>query len=208
MLQQINTEIRPPYVRFEKRAIEDRTQRLANGKYAARDIDIAKITVVGQKDTVEREAKEWLSDLQKKAEDGRVPPDWPDRFQKLYDFWQKGQEMPLDGTPIKGWSVLSPAQQENILNVGIFTVEDLAQLSDEAARAVGIGAVSLKQKAYAWLQEAKSHGVVAEENAALMVRLNEQEETIKNLMASFEELKAKLPKEVVESIQPVEKANF
>lgn len=199
---------RPPYVKFERRAVEDRTQAIGTGKYGFKDVDVAKITVPGQKDTVDRFVEEWLSDLQKKAEDGRVPPEWPQAFRKSYDFWKSGQEMPLNGTAIKGWPPISPAQQENLIACGILTVEDLAQMTDEAARNLGIGASSLKQKAGAWLHEAKDKGSVAEENNAMKVRLDEQQVQLEAQAKAIEELKRLIPKELKETVEDVSKAKF
>lgn len=163
----VNTDIRPPYVRFEQRAVEDRSQEISKGKYGFRNVDIVKITVPGQKDIVERYAEDWLADLQVQAENGRIPSEWPDKFADAYARWKKGQEMPLDGTPIRGWNVLSPAIQETLILHGILTVEDLAAISDEAVRAIGTGAITFKQKAAAWVRESTSVGSVAAENASL-----------------------------------------
>lgn len=160
-------KMRPPYVRFEKRAVEDRSIVIKTGVYGFKDVNMAKITIPGQKDTVERFADDWLVDVQKRAEAGQIPPEWPDLFTRAYEFWKKGQEMPLNGTPIKGWQVMTPAQQENLVAVGVLTVEDLSELSDEATQRIGTGAVSMKLKARAWLKEAGSVGSVAAENETL-----------------------------------------
>lgn len=159
--------MRPPYVRFERRAVEDRSQLMTSGKYGFKDLDIACITSPGQKDIVERPAVEWLTALEKQANDGRVPSTWVDHFRRSYETWQTNQKTPENGTPIRGWQVLSPAQQEGVLAANIRTVEDLASANATALSAIGMGALVLKQKAEAWLKTGQDVGSIAERLASL-----------------------------------------
>lgn len=184
----------PPYVTFEKRPVIDRTKELSQGVYGFRDVNMAFITRPGQRDTVEKEAEVWLAELATRAKDGFIPAQWPPHFQALYEAWKKGEEAPVNGTPITGWALLSPAEQKTILAVGIRSIEDLSTLSDEAVRAVGMGASVWKQKAIDWLRAAKDTGPLVAELATLKrdnATLKEQNEAI---LKEIQALKAKLPK--------------
>jgi hypothetical protein len=163
----MQTDMRPPYVRFERRPVEDRTKLLQSGRYGFKDVDIACITSPGQKDIVERPAQEWLTYLAKQADDGRIPSTWVEHFRKTYDSWQQGQEAPVSGTPIKGWALLSPAQQENVIQANIRSVEDLAAANDSAIGAIGMGGLTYRDKARAWLAESEKQGSTAEQLASL-----------------------------------------
>lgn len=176
-------KMRPPYVRFDRRALEDRTKQQENGKYAFRDVDFAFITVPGNKDTVEREVEGWLRDLQKRGEDGLCPSSWYPHFVQQYAHWKKGEEAPLNGTAIKDWTGLTPAQQKTVIQAGVLTVEDLAAANDSTIQAIGMGAINFRQKAQAWLKAAEGPGKLAEENARLQAQIDALTEQVKSLSA-------------------------
>jgi polyhydroxyalkanoate synthesis regulator phasin len=90
--------------------------------------------------------------------------------------------MPLNGEPIKGWGVISPAQQANLIAINILTVEDLAAVNDEGCRRIGMGAAELRDKAKAWLSQMADKGPLTQENALLKgenVALKGENETLK-----------------------------
>lgn len=186
-------EMRPPYVRFERTSVEDRLSTLENGKYGFKDVDMAYITVPGNKDTVVRVVEDWIKDLTKRAEDGLCPSQWVIHFQTMYDYWKKGEEAPLNGTPIKGWGNLSPAQQKTVIQAGLTTVEDLAAANDAALHAVGMGGLSFKLKAVAWLKAAEGPGKLVEENTKLQMQLDAQAGQIAAQQKQIQELLSRIP---------------
>lgn len=160
-------EDRPAYVRFQRRAIEDRAATQRDGRYRSKDVDFALVTPPYSRDVFEQEAPEWLAQMRRDAGNGRLPQEWYERYVESYERWKRGEEMPLNGTPIKGWPVISPAQMTNLIAIDIRTVEDLAAVNDEGLRRLGMGASSLRDKAKAWLSQAKDKGPLTVENAAL-----------------------------------------
>lgn len=162
---------RPPYVRFETRAEEDRNATIAAGHYVGRNVDYALITPQGTKDVVEKIASEWLEQLMAKAAAGEYPADWARHFEATYAQWKETNTIPEHGAPIKGWQLLSPAQQQQILAANIRTVEDLAAANEVALMRIGMGGRDLKQKAQAWLEAAQDKGGLAAKNAALEAEL-------------------------------------
>src|SRR4051812_29413973 len=113
----------PAYVRFERRAIEDRAAGQREGKDSSKDVDYALVTPPYSKDCFEAVAPEWLAQMERDARAGRLPQEWYERYVTQYERWKKGEEMPLNGTPIKGWPVISPAQMKNLIALNILTVE-------------------------------------------------------------------------------------
>jgi len=160
-------EERPPYVMFETRAVEDRTASINAGHYVSKDINYALVTPPGSKDLHEEELDAWLQKASMNARNGRMNPKWVEAWKEKAIAWKKGQEIPEDGIPIKGWTLLSPAQCEMLLFANIRTVEDLAQINDEGLSRIGMGGVDLKKKAKSWLQATKDHGPLTMKMASL-----------------------------------------
>ena len=186
-------EERPAYVQFELRPVEDRSATIRNGHYTTKDVEFALITPPYSKDCVEMECSVWLKKNDDDERNGRIPAKWRDAWKAAYAAWKNGQELPLDGTPIKGWGVLSPSQTANLLTVGIRTVEDLARVNDEGLKRIGMGSVDLKTRAQAWLKTA-DRAKSTQEIAALKADNARQAEQIKQLADTVDELKAMLPK--------------
>lgn len=179
---------RPPYVSWETRQVEDRNASIAAGRYVAKDVDFAVITRPGSRDSQDEVAEDWLKKIAEKARKGDVPANWHAAFKESYEFWKKGQEAPVSGTPIKGWGLLSPAAQKDLIQAGIRTVEDLAEFSDSELSQIGTGAMSYKQKAKAFLLAAQSTGKAAEQIAAQAKQIEELTELVKSLGTELKKL--------------------
>lgn len=185
-------ESRPSYVNFERRPIEDRNASIAQGRYMTKDVDFVVITPIGSKDRIPRQIDEWFTQLDQQVREERIPLDWAQQYKRAYEAWKTGQEIPLNGTPIKGWGLLSPAQQANVLGADIRTVEDLAQMSDEAMKRIGMGALELREKAQAWLRSAGSQGKMAQEAAGNQAKIRQLEKQIESLTSQNADMKLEL----------------
>lgn len=163
-------EERPAYVEFEARPVTDKAASLEAGMNVSVDQDWALVTPPYSKDRVEQKVLTWFSNLEFNAKNGRIPGAWVDMYKKQYNAWKEGQEIPLDGTPIRNWAIPSPAQVKNLLAAGMKTVEDLALCNDEGLRRLGMGGIDLRNKAKAFLASANS---VVTENAALKTEVEQ-----------------------------------
>lgn len=185
----ISDEQRPPYVRFERRAVEDRAKVIKKGIYGTKDVDFALITPHGSKDVVEQIVDEWFEKLREAVKQERWPSLWLAHYEKQYEFWKSGQELPLDGTPIRNWSVPSPAQVKACVQANVRTVEDLAAANEATLRMIGIGGRGLKERAVAFLAQAggaaSSEQLVSlrQENAGLKEAIARMQQQI-DLLAS------------------------
>ncbi len=184
---------RPPYVVFEQRVVEDRAASLANGRYTTKDVDFVVVTRPGSRDSIEKEAAVWLAELGEKARQGNAPVSWHTAFEAAYAAWKKGNALPVNGTPIKGWPVLSPAAQENLIRAGFLTLEDLAATADNQLTTIGTGALSYKMKAIAWLDEAKAKGTSVEKIADLTQKVSDLTTLVQTLVDENKKLKALIP---------------
>ena len=185
-------EARPPFVSFEAKAIEDRTRSIETGYYQTKDVDYALITPQGSKDRIEREVTSWFDNLRQQTAEQRFPMEWLRHFENSYKAWKEGRELPIDGTPILTWPVLSPSQIKSILDVNIRTVEELAQANEEALVRIGMGGRALKDKAASWLSAASSTGKVTEEMSSLKAANSDLVQRNKDLEKQMKELSAKV----------------
>lgn len=170
MNEALDREERPAYVVFEARPVTDKAASLEAGMNVSVDQDWALVTPPYSKDRVEQKVATWFSNLEFNAKNGRIPQAWVKKYHEQYDAWKKGQEIPLNGTPVKNWAIPSPAQTQNLLAAGMKTVEDLAICNDEGLRRLGMGGIELRNKAKAFLASASS---VVEENAALKTEVEQ-----------------------------------
>lgn len=176
---------RPAYVQFETRTEEDKAASARHGRYTFKEFDVAIVTPPYSKDCVEFKVEQWLLNIDKNLRDGRIPEEWAKHWKESYQRWKDGQELPLNGTPIKGWGVISPAQQASLIHINCKTVEDLAAVNEEGMRRIGMGALDLRNKAQAWLKSMNDHG-----GATLKIAALEQENSV--LRTSVESLEKKV----------------
>jgi hypothetical protein len=182
---------RKAYVRFELVPAEDKPASLLAGRYIAKDVEFALTSPPYSKDVVRQKVTTWLTTMEDNVRNDRLPRQWQDEYLADLAAWRKGQDIPLQGTAIRGWGVISPAQQENLIRINILTVEDLAGINDEGARRIGMGSLDLKNKAVAWLAQLTDKGPltqeiasVKQENATLKASLATLEEQVKALVAA------------------------
>lgn len=189
---------RPPYVKFKKVAVEDRMATVRNGHFTTKDEIFAVITPAGSKDELEYVASEWFERMEESVRLGRFNQDWLQAYKGYYQAFLQGEEVPLKGTPLANWPALSPAQFESLKAARLYTVEDVAQMNEEAITRVGMGARALKQRAEAFLEAASGPGKMAEENASLKIRCRELEEQVKNLAEQVDAMRSSLPPAVAQ----------
>lgn len=190
-LEEVNSrKERPSFVRFERRSVEDKKASESAGHYVAKDIDYALITAPYSKDVFHIKCDSWFKDLEQQISMQRIPREWVEQYKKQYGAWKNGQELPVNGTPIRGWGVISPAKQETLIAMHILTVEDLAEINDEGVKRIGMGAVELKTKAKAWLAQLNDKGPltmhvarVERENEVLRSSVETLQKQVATLMA-------------------------
>jgi hypothetical protein len=161
----LDRQDRPSFVRFERVPYEDKAASIEAGHYVARDVDLALVTAPYGKDTWKVKVSSWWTILEQDVHNGRISSEWVAQYKKMYEAWKNGQELPLNGTAIKGWGVISPAQQETLIRMNMLTVEDLAQVNDEGLKRIGMGSLELKNKAKAWLSQLQDKGPLTQEIA-------------------------------------------
>jgi hypothetical protein len=186
-------EGKPAYIEFETVSVELPTKSLEEGRYVAMDQDMVTVRQIGSNDSVKFVVADWLRQNKIEVVQGRLDPRHADLYEESYKRWKAGQDLPVTGTPIKTWPVVSPAQVATLLNIHVRTVEDLATLNDEGLKRLGMGAISLKQKAEAWLAQAQDKGPLTMKLAQLEQENALLKSNLEAMHASIEELKRQQP---------------
>jgi len=181
-------EDRPAYVRFEIVPVEDKAASEAAGHYVGRDVEFALITPPYSKDIFKIKVPQWKLNMKQDVANGRLPEAWMDKYLEAYSKWKAGQEIPLNGTPIKGWGVISPSQQEMLIRMNILTVEDLSRMTMEGLQRIGMGAVDLKNKATGWLAQLNDKGPLTQKIAAVMAENDLLKNSVESLQKQVEKL--------------------
>lgn len=139
----------------------------------------------------------WLTKLQEDLHNGFITRGYFDACMKAYAKFKETGEQAIDGTPLTEWRSITTAQQKNLMEIGLNSVEKVAEMTEEAMIAFGMGARDLKKKAQAFLDAStniektasqlaamqsdneslkQSNNDLAEKLAALQAQMNAQEE--------------------------------
>lgn len=83
-----------------------------------------------------------------------------DRWPQAYEAFKKGLEPALNGTPLEEWAILNKAQVLELKAMHVLTIEDVASLPDTAVQRIGRGGYALRDRAIAYLDQAKEQELV------------------------------------------------
>lgn len=95
-------------------------------------------------------------DYQKEEKVSRVQRDMRQHWQVIkpyYEHWKTGQELPVNGVPLKELPGVTEDMLERFRQLHIRTIEDASQMGEEAIHKIGFGARDLKERATVWLQK-------------------------------------------------------
>lgn len=91
------------------------------------------------------------------------------RFPRHYEAFKQRVELPVEGTPLGEWPMITRAHAEELSFLGVKTVEQLAGMSDVNASQL-MGGQTFKAKANAWLERAKKDVSLTQLEAELAKR--------------------------------------
>ena len=180
----------PAYIKFVTEAKHLVKESERAGRYIAKDVEMVEVRQIGGTDSVKFEVEDWLKRTRQDVAAGRLDESLAERYEEMYRRWKNGQELPVEGTPIRTWPVISPAQAETCCAIGVRTVEELAELPDEGLRKLGMGGVTLKQKAKDWIVAGNDKGKVVQELAAMKQENAQLHATVETLVKQVDTLKA------------------
>lgn len=184
-----------PYVSFERgEPKEDRAETIRQQRPVYREVYYACITAPGSKDRLKEEIPAWWEKLEQQVKANRIPEAWVEKWRTAFERWQRGLEIPEDGTPILGWNLAVPSVQRMLVDLNIRTVEALAAASDEAKARIGMGALELQRRARAWLDQ-QHQGPTAIELSSLRKENEDLKLAVSSLQDKLRQLVEKLDAE-------------
>ena len=169
-------------IKFEIRSMKDEEASRAAGHTVMADVDYVVVCSKGDRST---ETSFKASSLHR-----RDPVLW-EHIKDGYARWKAGQEDPLEGTPLKGWTGCTASQMHDLFNVNIRTVEDLAEMTDAQCQKQ-TGFLTLRDVARNYMKAAAGPGKAAEEITALQKQTKDQGELISSLMEQLDEMRNQL----------------
>lgn len=159
-------------VRFWVEAHQDEAKSAAEGRPVFEDVDYIEIASPGDRSNI----------VQRPIEQDDIA-----RFRRLYESWKAGQSTDgVVGTLLREVPWVSRSQVEELAYFKVRTVENLAALPDSALGSFGPGVGALRERAKAYLRDAKAQAPMAELNK----RLEERDAQIAALREQVAELAA------------------
>lgn len=176
-------EARPPYFEFEGRMVEqfNPAPPLGDGMLNPIMKDFVVITPQGSKDRIEKLVDDWFSSLDMRVKMDMYPKAWLESHRAAYKHWKETNELPLEGTPIKGWPLATLAEQKKLIDLNLRTVEDLAVANAESIGRLGMGGLSLKSRAENFLAAKQDTGPLVSRVESMTSTLAEMEKRLTTL---------------------------
>lgn len=172
-----------PRASFYMGSIEDAVASEKAARPMFKDVPFVKIFTPGDKDNIINQPA-WVDERNPNAHNKRFPMEWA-------AFKSGVQSEYGTGTPLKEWTAISRSQVETLVFMKVFTVEDLASVSDGNLQALGAGYLALRQKAQAYLADAQKGAT----KASLKAELDKRDVQIAELQAALKTIEAKHAKQ-------------
>jgi len=155
------------HVRFYRDAKQDRAASEKEGRPIYKDVEMVEIFAQGGNTTVKKEVTDELRE----------------RYSVQYEAWKKGQEQAVEGLPLEKWphKLMTPAMIYNLKHYRVYSVEQLADLTDGTIQKIGPGGMMLRQDAQEYLENASGIEPLREENKELKARLSALESQLEAL---------------------------
>lgn len=157
------------YPQFYIKAAENKVMSREAGRPIFEDQEWVMITIRGDRNS---------------KQDRPVTDQDRSRWPGLYTAFKNGQKLAEFGTPLEHWPMMTRSDAENMKYHNVYTVEDLAGLSDQAIQTIGMGARDLVEKAKAFIEKAADSAApqrMAEE-------INQLKDQVESLLRNNREL--------------------
>lgn len=121
------------------------------------------------------------------------------RFPREWEAFSQGQRLELVGTPLSEWPQITTSQVRNLAAQNIYTVEQLASMSDGLTTRLGMS--TLKVKAQVFLEAQKGQASLSRQAEALAAR-DREIEAMKREIELMRQIQQAAPVAPVETPSP------
>lgn len=176
------------HIEFFSETVEDVKATRETGMPKFKDVEMVRIRMVGDKNTVLVNPADAVS----YDPEAREQMTYKHRFPRHYAAFQEGRQFLGDGTPIEQLPGITGSKVAEFKAQNIHTVEALAQMDGPLLNKLGMFARDWKDKATAWLERAKESAVdskLAQQNEALQAQLRIMQEAIDQMKSDRGEAK-------------------
>jgi hypothetical protein len=156
-------------VQFYMDEVEDAVKTAEAGRPMFKSVEMCEIRVPGDKDCIIRDRVKSMS------------PDPKLRFPNQYARFQRGEKNQMEGTPLREWGFISRASAKGYEAANIYTVEQLAGLSDANAKQI-FGSFADRQKAIDFIEQAKGNAPLTQARAEMEV-MRQEIQALRDLVA-------------------------
>ena len=116
-------------------------------------------------------------------------PTYAEIYKDEYAAFKRGEQRAASGTPLEHWAnpLVTRARVAELKALNVFSVEDVASVSDGNLPQLGMGGRDLREQARAYLAHAKDSAAVSAavaERDALLARIDAMQKQIAELAAS------------------------
>jgi hypothetical protein len=105
-----------------------------------------------------------------------------------YEAWKKGKALPIDGTPLEAWNGLTQEEVEALHSSGIRTVEEIANMNEQAMTGAKVARMREKKVLAARFLEASNQNALAADREADKAQLADMRERMAQQDALIAEL--------------------
>ena len=152
--------------RFYTEPIENKAQSEKEGRPIFEDKEMVEVRMPGDRSMT------WTGTVEDRAHPGGMNA--KERWPQHYEAFKRNEQKATVGTPLEMWPQLTRARVAELKSQSILTVEEYADVPDNALPKIGMNARAEREKARAFLASAKDtaySSAMAAENAMLKERL-------------------------------------
>jgi len=175
-----------------------------HGKIYFEDESRVERRVVEEPQFIYTETFPWFEKLRERLKNGQISKNYYDSCVRAYDQWKETNEIPVDGVPLIEWRMIDEALKKKFIEMGINTVERLAEATEEALEQAGMGSRDAKKKAETYLRTNND----ASQAAAMVTQMENELETktaeFEATMSDYEKKLAELEAQVQAQAQTIQ----
>lgn len=125
----------------------------------------------------------WITTLKDRLNNGKITRNFYDHCIEAFERWKASGDVPINGYPVIEWRMITPAQQERLVLMGLNAVEKVAEMTEDAMQEYGMGARDLKRKAAEFLLA----GTDQAKSAAKIISLETQNDMMRAELSRVQE---------------------